>query len=74
MFERSNRFRRAFKVAAIGKQRIAGRAHLGCHHIAEAVDQRAVLRPHVLAKASAKIIRARYSWPVLRSAVTAWYR
>ena len=41
-FERSKHLGRRFQIAAIGKQRVARRARLRRHHVAEAVDQRAV--------------------------------
>ena len=56
--ERGQRLRRALEIVAIGRERVPRGPGLGGEHVEEAVDQRAVVRAHVRASASAAIIRA----------------
>ena len=73
-FERPEFLRRRLKVASIGGKRILRRSGFGRHHVEKSIDQRPIARLHVRASASAAIIRAIYSWPVWRSALSEWNR
>ena len=66
--------RRCSKVASIGRQRIARCPCFGRQHVEEPVDQREVVRGHVLDSASAAIIRAANCCPLRLSAVVRWNR